>query len=54
MAKIKVIYEVNALSVWKDDELIFMNIPSNGLTFCMTQEPWDDFMKDLKKLVNKK
>lgn len=53
MSKIKEIYNGDTINVWQDDELIFMHINPNGLTFCMTQEPWDDFMKDLKKLVKK-
>ena len=52
--KIKDIYNGETIQVWKDDELYFMSVNPNGLTFCMTEEPWVDFMKDLKQLIKEK
>jgi len=53
-SKIKDVYVGESMQVWTDGELFYIDIFPNGLTFCMTKGPWNDFVKDLKKFVKEK
>ena len=53
MSEMKDIYECEVFNVWSDDDLVFLNMHSNAVTLCLTEEEWDDLKGGFRQMLAK-
>lgn len=49
-SKIVDLYSGEAIDVWKDEEMVFVNVHPNSMSFFIPLEFWEEFKKDLKAI----
>jgi len=53
-SSVKDIFKGENIGVWEDDDVVFIDIYPNGITFCQSKEVWEETKEDLDELVNGK
>ncbi len=51
MSEMKDIYECEVFNVWSDDDLVFLNMHSNAVTLCLTEEEWDELKGGFRQML---